>query len=239
MRHYICIAFLLIGFSINAQNNVATNLSEVDSIFLPKLTGVIYVPETEHIGEIFFNNKWVKSNILLSTGVMVYGEKLRYNGFSDGVIWLNSSNYSQFILDRSYISDFWTKDSLDNPVHFKHLYASDSIASNPKDIFAVVAMEGNISLYIQRKISHKEDAIVDKENGHFYINILDSTPLYYIKLPSGRYLKMSRLGRRSFLNLFSEQKKSISKLVRKNHIKLRSESGLIKVIELMNENNID
>ena len=236
MKHYICFAFLLLGFSINAQNNVATGVSDVDSIFSPKLTGEIYIREGNHKGGLFFNNKWVNGTILLSTGAMVYGKDLKYNGYLDEVVWLNNTSFKQFKLDKSYICDFWIKDSLNTPVHFKRMNVRDSTASHPSDIFAEVAIEGKISLYIQRKISRMEDEIIQVDNGRYYISVFAPTPIYYIKLPSNRYLKMNRLRRRAFLNFFPEQKESISKLIKKNHLNLKSESGLIEAIDLMNKN---
>lgn len=236
MKHYMCFAFLLICFSINAQNNVTTSVSEVDSIFSPKLTGEIFIPEGQHKGDLFINNKFVKSNILLSTGEMVYGEFLKYNGYLDEVVWINVSNYKQFILDKSYICDFWLKDRLDTPIHFQRINVSDSTDSHRPGIFVEVAIEGKMSLYIQHKISRLPDEIIEVNGQRYYIKAFEPTPLYYIKLPSNRYLKMSKLSRRSFLNLFPEQKKSISRLVRINHLDLKSKSGLIETIDLMNKN---
>lgn len=237
MKHYICFAFLLIGFSINAQNNVTTKVTEVDSIFAPKLTGEAYIQEAGLSGNPFFNDNWLESNVLLSTGSMVYGVKLRYNGYIDEVVWMNSSNLELFKLDKSYIRDFWMKDSLDTPIHFRQINVNDSSASNQSEIFAEVAIEGKTSLFIQRKVSHLIDKISNTGGRNYYTKILEPTPLYYIKGPSNSYSKMGKLNRRSFLKLFPEQKKSISKLIKENHLNLKSESGLIKTIDLMNKIN--
>ncbi|MCE5175010.1 MAG: hypothetical protein ABFC90_09915 [Bacteroidales bacterium] len=238
MRHYISFAFLLICFSINAQNNVIKSVSEVDSIFSPKLTGGFYVQERQYQGDLFFNNKFVKSDILLSTGEMLYGELLKYNGYLDEVIWMNHTNYKQFIIDKAYISDFWTKDSLDHPAHFRRINVRDTTISH-RDIFVEVVIEGKLSLYIQHQILCIPDEITYSSDGQArYIKTFEPMPLYYIKLPSDKYLKMHKLGRRSFLNLFPEQKKSIYRLVKKNHLNLKSVKGLIGTIDLMNKESI-
>jgi hypothetical protein len=49
---------------------------------------------------------------------------------------------------------------------------------------------------------------------------------------------LEKIRRRSFIKLFSEQKKAILKLIRTNHLNLKSEDDLIKTIELMNEKEV-
>ncbi|MCK9311832.1 MAG: hypothetical protein M0P26_06105 [Bacteroidales bacterium] len=237
MKYYIGFAFLLMCFSINAQNNVTKSVSEVDTIFSPKLTGEIYVQERQYQGEVFYNNQYVKSNILLSTGEMVYGELLKYNGYLDEVIWMNHSNYKQFIIDKSSITDFWTKDNLDHPVHFQRINVRDTTISH-RDIFVEVVIEGKMSLYIQHQILCLPDQITYSNGQARYIKTFEPRTLYYIKLPSNNFLKMRKLNRSSFLKLFPEQKKSISRLIKKNHLKLKSVSGLIGTIDLMNKESI-
>lgn len=235
MKHYICLAFLLAAISINAQSNLSTRVSEADTMFLPKLTGEIYIQIQEHKGDLFFNKDYVKGNILLSTGTMVYGQYLKYYGYLDELVWYNASSYKQFILDKSNISEFWLKDSLSNPVHFKRINVRDSTASHQPDIFAEVAVEGKISLYIQRKISFLYDEETYRDKKAFFIKVFGPTPLYYIKLTSNYFIKIARLNRRTFLNLFPEQKKSLSKLIKGNNIDLESEKGWIEMIQSMNK----
>lgn len=241
MKHaIICFAFLLIGFSMNAQNMDTAKAAKVDSAFSPKLTGEAYIQEMDLSGKPFFNDNWLKSDILLSTGEMVYGVKLKYNGYLDEVVWMNSSNLDIFKLDKSYIRDFWMRnDTSATAIHFRQINVNDSSASLQPDMFAQVAIEGKTSLFIQRKVSHMVDEIANTGGRNYYRKVLEPTPMYYIKLPSNNYIKMGKLNRRSFLKLFPEQKKAISKLIKGNHLNLKSESGLIKTIDLMNKSGID
>ena len=234
MKHAIYILFLLFCVTINAQ----INISKVDSAFLPKLTGKTYIERKEYKGEQFYNKDWMEGDILLSTGETIHVEKLKYNGFLDDVIWVNPSNFQQFVLDKSYINDFWLKNPSGQDIHFKRINAVDPLAvSHPSDTFVEVGIEGKVSLYIQRKI-----VVVGEENiyQNGALNLLESigpNPLYYIKLPTNTYLTMSKLSRKAFLKLFPEQKKDINKLLRDNHMKFKSESDFIQIIELLNRVN--
>jgi len=225
MKHATYIAFLVMSVFLHAQTD--------NSLFTPKLTGEMYVPEARHFGNIFFNNRWAESTILLSTGDTVSGEKIKYNGFLDEVIWFNTSNFTSFVLDKAYIRAFWTTDSLNRPVHFKNLLVSDSTASHPKNIFVQVVVEGRYSLYIQRRVLNLPYEVVYGKNGPYAQKAYGQSPVYYILSPSGELLVLKYLGRRVFLNLFPDQKEKLAAIVRRNGIRLRSEDGMIEMVRLM------
>lgn len=235
MRHYIYFSFLLICMTINAQTNDTTRISKVDSIFSPKLTGEAFFDDKHYIGDQYFNKDWSKGNILLSTGSLVYCEKMKYNGLFDEVIWTNTSNYGKFKVDKSSIREFWIKNALDSTNHFKKINVSDPANADQSCIFAEVGVEGKLSLYIQRKISvlSTENKYVD-DKLYYFENIGDA-PLYYLKLASNHYVMLRKIRRKTFLKLFPEQKKAITKILKENHLNFKSESDFVKVIDSLNK----
>lgn len=233
MKHYLYILFLFFSISINAQPIVTTGISEVDSVFSPKLTGSTFIAK-RYNGNQYFNENWAESDILLSNGVMVYGKQLKYNGLLDELIWLNPSNYARFKLDKLSISDFWFKNIQDKPIHFKRINP-DKTTVQPSYIFVEVVTEGKVSLYIQQRISIVGSENIYENNKLYTIDLIEQRPVYYIKLPSNRYVTMIKVRRNSFLKLFPEQKKTIIKLLNKNHLNFNSESNIIKIIDLINK----
>ena len=225
----------MICFSIKAQTNVVQKVPEVDSIFSAKLTGEFFYENKNYIGEQFFNKDWDEGNILLSTGEMIYGKYLKYNGLLDELIWLNTSNFGQFKLDKSYINEFWFKNLPESDLHFKRINVDDTSSIHIRDIFVQVKAEGKISLYIQRKISIIESVDVTKNNADYRYQKLETKPGYYIKLPSNQYFVLTKVRRIAFIRLFPEKKKSINKIIRENHLNIRKEDDFTKLIELMNE----
>jgi len=234
MKYYISFSFLLICISLNAQNNVPAN-SVIDTVFSPKLTGESFFENKQYIGEQYFNKDWEKGDVLLSTGEMVYNKRLKYNGLFDEVIWMNNSNFGKYQLDKSSVSDFWLNSTTDKTIHFKHINIGDSTGGHGTDIFAQVGVEGKVSLYIQRKISITGEANVYINNSLFYFNNIGESPLYFIKLTTNHFTKLSRISRRVLLKLFPEKKKEIVKLMSDNHLNLKNESDLIKLIGLLNK----
>jgi len=226
MKHLYLFALLWMSTILHAQTG--------DSIFTPKLMGEYFVEEARHQGEIFFNNDWAESTILLSSGEKIQGVQLKYQGYLDEVIWLNPANFNSFIVDRAYISEFWSVDKSNQPVHFKHLIVNDSTSSHAKDIFVQVAVEGASSLFIQRRVLNIPDTYYTDNNVTYAQKAYEPSPLYFIQLTSGQLLKLQRLGRHAFMNLFPEQKTNLTALIRRHGIDLRTEEGLMQVVELMN-----
>ena len=235
MKHYINILLLLICISANAQTNVIQTIPDIDSTFTSKLTGEYFYENTHYIGEQFFNKDWTEGDILLSNGTMIYKKSLKYNGLLDELIWLNSSNYGKFKLDKSSISEFWLKNISDHDIHFKRINVRDTSLTRQPDIFAEVKVEGKLSLYIQRKVSVIGSENVRTDNTVISYDDLKNSPRYYIKLPSNQYLMLTKLRRRAFLRLFPEDKKAINKIIKDNHLKVKVESDFVKLIELMNQ----
>lgn len=235
MKHSLYFSFLLICISLHAQTNVLKANSVGDSIFSPKLTGEAFFENKQYVGGQYFMEDWVKGDILLTTGSMVYNENLKYNGLFDEVIWMNTSNYGKFKLDKSFISDFWLIPTSGDTIHFKQINVDESTGNHPSDVFVQVEIEGKVSLYIQRRISIVSEDYMYHNDKLLYYNNIAKKPLYYIKLPTNQLTSISRIQRRTFLKLFPEQKKMILKLLKDHHLNLKTENDLIKVIGLMNK----
>ena len=235
MKHFICISVLFICISTNAQINVRTIVPDVDSTFLPKLTGEFFYEGRQYVGDQYYNKDWVNGDILLSTGVMVYDKFLKYNGLFDELIWMNTTNFGIFKLDKTFVREFWLKNVLGSTIHFKQIDVSEANSSHKSDIFVEVGTEGKMSLYIQHKITVGGSENVSKNNILCSFDVLEATPRYYIKLPSASYFRMTKIRRRAFLKLFPEKKKAIGKIIRDNHLNISQESDFVKLIELMNE----
>jgi hypothetical protein len=232
MKHYIFIILLLIYKSVDAQT---IKPIETDSLFSTKLTGETYLEYRGYNGNQYYYTDWVDSDILLSTGEKVFNKKLKYNGLLDEVIWLNTSIPGLFQLDKEFICDFWLKRSTDKPNHFKLMNVNDTIKNHKSDIFAEVIVEGKVSLYIHRQISVVDVQSIMRDNKLYPYKTIAPTPIYYIKLPTNKFTKLIKLSRISILKVFPDQKKKIRKLIRENHLDMRTENGLKEMIELMND----
>jgi hypothetical protein len=236
MKKYLYIPLLfLICVLTAAQNNAILKIPEVDSVFASRITGSFFLERKQYFGDQYYNFDWAEGNILLTTGEMVSVKFLKYNGLFDELIWLNAYNY-KFKVDKSFISEFWLKDIEDSYIHFKrfNFNTNDSVQS----FFAEVKVEGKISLYVQRKITPQWPEYLVVNNVRVQYDVLKPTPIYYIKLPSDQYIILNKLHRRTFLKSFPDKKQAINKLINVNHLNIKNEVDFVRLIELMNENQM-
>ena len=237
MKQFLFILILLVSSTLNAQTNSMNEIidsNKTDTVFHANLTGEAFIEYRGFKGDQYYFNDWVKSDILLSTGEKLYDIKLKYNGLLDEVIWLNTVIPGLFKIDKASINDFWLKPAFDNTIHFKRIKVNESPNSHHADIFAHVAVEGKISLYIHRKINILEVQSITLDGKLYPYKIIGPTPNYYIKMSSNKYFLMTSLNRNSLLKLFPEQKKLIAKILNTHHLNLKIESDLIKLIGLLN-----
>ncbi len=233
MRHSILLVCILFCISAHSQTDTLSLVSDVDTIFIPKLTGETFTDLKKFNGNQYINEDWVEGNILLSSGEMIYKTKIKYNGLLDELIWINSSSLRKIKQDKQQIKEFWYKNIQNESIHFKKISINNP-ANNQSEIFAEVAVEGKVSFYIQRKITKVGEENRYRDDKLYTFDVLGPKSLYYIKLPTNNYVAMTRIRRNSFLKLFPTERKSIVKMLNKNHLNFKTESSVAKIIELMN-----
>jgi len=219
---------------MNAQTIHQSRFLDADSVFSTKLTGETFI-EKRYKGDPFFTNDWVKGAVLLTSGDTVSGKRIKYNGLLDEIIWLNPFNLRKVKLDKSYISEFWYKNIQGKTIHFKRINVNDLSAVQQPAIFVEVALEGKVSLYIQHKFRVFDTENFYEDAKQYSIELIEPSTMYYIKLPSNKYIVAKSIKRNTLLNLFPEQKKDIVKLLKLNHLNFKSESSIIKVIDKLNK----
>lgn len=235
MKHTIFFKLLMFCIPAFGQSNMPVGVSKVDSVFAPRLTGETYTEFKRFKGDPFITDDWMESDILLVSGQMVHKKNIKYDGLQDQVVWLNPVNTNKYTLDKLAISEFWYTNTMGEPVHFRRLSVADTKTGRISEVFAEAIIEGKISFYIQHRIMKVEAENIIEDNKTFTIDVLGKKPLYYIKLPSGSYFVTGSISKNSFLKLFPDQRKAISKLLNKNHLNFHTESAVQKAIELLNK----
>ena len=235
MKNIIFFSLLVFCIPLFSQNTLSAGITNVDSVFAPKLTGETFTEYKRYKGNQFLTDDWMESEILLTTGQVVHNKNIKYNGLLDQVIWLNPVNSNQVILDKLSINEFRYKNMMGETVHFRRIDVVDTSSGHHLQVFAEAAVEGKISFYIQHRIMKTETENIIENKMTYNIDVLDSKPIYYIKTPSGSYFAASHITKYSFLKLFPEQRKAITKILNKNHLNFRTETAIINTIEVLNK----
>jgi hypothetical protein len=168
-------------------------------------------------------SNWSKGDILFVDGAIVKNVFLRYNAFTDQLMWLREPEYRTGIIYKPFISGFKITDksnissSLYKKTNIKNWYSADSLS-----VFLKVLAEGPISLYIYehlKKLRTSDEMFQDNE---------------YILLKGGTFHKL-KANRLSLFRLMGDDKPKMKSIVRSQHLKVRKEDQLIKAIELYNK----
>ncbi len=227
-KHILLFLFVMCWpFVVLSQNH-----SQLDSIYAAKLTGETFV-EKKYQGSPFVTPEWTRSTIVLNTGDTIVGEKIKYNGYLDEVIWLNPSNFKRFKLDKANITEFWIQPDNYPSIHYKQI-AIPIVPDNQK-ILLETAYEGSLSLYIYRKINSTGTIIERYDDIIYELDKLRQKNIYFFKLPDGRWTEMNKLRLRYLLKYFPEHKKAITQLAKKSHLDFSSEDQCIELIHLIDK----
>jgi hypothetical protein len=215
------------NFSVLSQN-----YHQSDSLYTPKLTGASFV-EKKYYGSPFVNPEWTQSTIVLNTGDTIVGEKIKYNGYVDEVMWINQRNYKKFTLDKPNIKEFWIQPDSTHSAHYMQI--SVPIYPGNQKLFLETTYEGNVALYIYHKIRRTGRYIERYEDITYELDILSPRDIYFLKLPDGRWIEMHKLRQRYFLKYFPEQKKAIIQLAKKNHLSFKIEDQCIELLRIIDQ----
>jgi hypothetical protein len=207
----------------------------LDSIFEPRLCGEMFHLRTGVRGKQFYNDAWAVSDIKLSSGEWVFNKKLKYNGLMDDVIWLQTDSFRQIKLEKNFIDEFCFKDYSGKSVRFKRIKMKLAQVIDSSDIFVEILAEKKASLYVFRnvKIEGTDNHI---EGGVLYsYDILVPRPLYILNLPDGETVSFKKIRRRILLNALTDKYKTIFRnIIQHNHLTMRTEDDLVKLIDLLN-----
>jgi hypothetical protein len=190
--------------------------------FQRKLSGRFFVNRIMDYGSQFFY-KWANGDVIMNDGQIIRNKYIRYNRYSDELLWLRKSDYKTALLDKETIDEFiiYTEDN--SPyAHFRKARIKKWYQFDSTDVFLQVLTEGNISLYVFRTVTviRNKIEIYDKD-------------IYYLLMNNNYHrIDASRLG---LIRALPQNKTELKQIIRKNKLKVKSEPHLIKAIELLNK----
>jgi hypothetical protein len=190
--------------------------------FQRKLSGRFFVNRIMDYGSQFFY-KWANGDVIMNDGQIIRNKYIRYNRYSDELLWLRKSDYKTALLDKETIDEFiiYTEDN--SPyAHFRKARIKKWYQFDSTDVFLQILTEGNISLYVFRTVTviRNKIEIYDKD-------------IYYLLMNNNYHrIDASRLG---LIRALPQNKTELKQIIRKNKLKVKSEPHLIKAIELLNK----
>lgn len=228
-RTLLFILFLCHGSAIYAQS---VNL---DSIFEPKLRGEIFHIQKAVEGNQFYSNEWILSDIKLSSGEMVFNKQLKYNILLDEIIWLKPNSFEQVKLEKHFIDAVYFKNYLGKDICFKRIHAKLPALMDSTDIFVEVLVEKVASLYVYRTV--RIEGTVNNVNGiDRYLDKIVPQPEYILVLPDRQISEFKKISKRNLIKALPEEyKSSVKYILQQNHLSVRNEIDLTKLVEMIQQ----
>jgi hypothetical protein len=224
----------LTGF-ISAQQ--VYNITAIDTLFEQKLAGQkIHLYPVNVIGSYFLNDEWGRGDIHLATGNWVKDKQLKYNSFTDELIWLRPLDYSMILLEKEQILEFNINViGIQKSLHFKKMNLARTDSTKK---FYQVLYEGRYGLYCNRRVINAEDASRKVDYATYAIPVLKSAPVYIILSESGGLMTLEKINNRTLLKSYPHDKNILKNLLRDRHLHLKTEEDIISVVKAIEENNL-
>lgn len=234
VRLIIATSILLLGFATSeAQKKFVPEkqLTTESNSLNYKLPGKQYYNMYVPSGTIFLDNEWREGYLILKNGDRYDNVSLKYNTFLDELIHINNRTVSMIMLDKNTIDEFGFYRENAEPQTFKKMV----FPKVPKgEYFFNTLYSGKLKLVVWYR-SIEEQTTPYKDNYGLLQNTRFSLHAnYYIIFPGDDFERF-RLKRRSFTDLFPDNKKEVRRLLRKNHILFENELQTIEAVKLVEE----
>lgn len=187
-----------------------------------KLTGRAYYPKVYINNELQYFNTWSKGEVILNDGAVVKNVYLRYDSYTDELLWLRDLDLQTAVVEKQYINGF--KIYLEynkSTAYFKKIFIENWYEFNGFPRYLQVLAEGKISLYVQRQVS------LNNNTNELY------QKYQYFLLKNGRFYSF-KPARITLLNIMQEDKEKMKSVLRSHRLHVRKESDLIEAIIIYN-----
>jgi hypothetical protein len=226
------ILFILLVVRCTASYGQTIN---IDSIFEPPLRGETFQKETGTEGKQFYNDDWMPGDIKLNSGETAFNKQLKYSVLMDEVIWLQAGTFRQVKLEKHFITEFCLKGQQGKVIRFIKTRVKQPSMNDSTDIFVEVLVENAASLYAFRTVWVEETSNI--VNGvQTYVRNIVPQPQYILKLPDQKDITLKRIKKKIVVNALPEKyRNTIKATVQENHLSIRTEEDLIKLVTLIKD----
>lgn len=199
------------------------------------LSGETYIYNNEFAGSQFLADNWQSGDVFLLTGDVIKNQLIRYNIYSDDLIWFETSSNAFVKLDKGLISGFnmHLKDT-GSTIHFVKVNLKEEQSELKSSIFLQRLLAGDISVLAHRKVvqTGRTESVFIAGKAHQRLLLLPSNK-YYISFNGGRLISIS-LSKKSLINTIAAEFDNIDKTeLRRKLFRITNEKDLINAIPII------
>jgi hypothetical protein len=233
---YILILCQLISFAGFGQfdENPWQKVSEKSNTTNRKISGKKYIMKYIPQGSHFYHTDWLHGTLFLEDGEIIDSVAIRYNSYLDELVYFNKSLNSMLEIDKYLIDEFTVQSPVFGIQKFRKIDSENS--SNDAKYFHVI-YEGEITLLAHYITVEIKTSLFKDKNGYLRDTQLVLTETLYTYTPETGFKKFPPFWS-SLLKIYSENKKQVKKILRKNRLGKYNTNNLKQALLLIENEGI-
>jgi hypothetical protein len=216
-----------------AQNEKSMVSSEENLRNISRSAGMVMTTNMDELyegikGTPYLFDTWREGNIFLKDSSLIRDINIKYNVYTDDVLYLNSTSVDSLIIDRHRIDAFEIHgDSIADLLLFRDI--SLKPGSKDKGTFARVLYNGKTKLLIKYiKVFIKADYKGAYTAGRRYDEYTDNSQYYIIK---DNELNRIKLNKKAIIKVLADRENEIKSFIEKEGADLNNENDVITLLE--------
>lgn len=199
-----------------------------------RLSGEVFTFSLHSDGSMYYPETWNPGRVTLRSGEVVEAEQLRYNGYLDQLIWLNTETLQQIQVDKPLVHSFTLQlTSPRDTLHFENITFKRWYETDFQNIFGQMMYRGEIRLLVHRQIVTNREISEVRGSTLVARAQLKADPIFYVLMPGNEAREIKRFNRKALYRLFPEHADQIREAFRQNHLRIRNEQELIQAVKII------
>lgn len=230
IRYLLTILAIFCGLSGMGQSDDFNwqNISVNSNRLAGKLTGSVFLLSSQSNSNFFLQKDWVKGAVETEDGDVFSNVRMRYFSREDELVLYNDNIKTLFVVDKEKVKSF-SYGTSGGDVRFVKLFYKN--LSGKFRYFRQV-YKGKSNLLAFHSVDEFKVSLYTDKQGILRDSEFRPETSYFLYSDKMGFLPIQE-NRKSFLKIFSEQKKEIRKLFRTNGLRTFDEQGLIQAVIIL------
>ena len=208
--------------------------TEENLLRISKRAGTVFTTNMDELyegvrGTPYLFNEWKPGNIYLTDSTFIKNVNIKYNIYTDDLLYLNSTSGDSLIINRSMIWQFEIIDDLSNDIILLKEMSLKPGKKNKK-VFVRVIYDGKSKLVLKYNKTfvraHYKGAYAA---GNKYDEYTDDYQYYIMK--NGNETTKIKLNKKSVTKVLSDREDKIQSYINEHRPNLNNEDGIVELLE--------
>lgn len=201
-----------------------------NQLMIQQITASPFVMYSQQYDSVpFLSTKWSKASLKVKSGEVYHELNVKIDIFKDDLIYYNEALHKQLIVDKEIIEEISLENEAGEQAYLiKNVCNNDSLKKK-KCSFYFIHLNDSISVWSSRKKDiAKYNTASTNMLGYYY------TQVKYFMVINKQLINLPQQ-KRALAKMFPTNQRDILSYIKKNHLKLKNPSHLVRLFEKINE----